>query len=149
MIENKRKWRREHRHVLRVHISVMDLLESEDGRKSLMENDTEKLLSLLHEIGFQREYVKYRAGEHRPLTSNKIVDCGYFESYERTDADWLNSDLCSLENAMHSYLMTDREMYCRMFELNYQPVFTTGFAIRKSQEDYIADKRRKKKKKGG
>jgi len=104
-----------------------------------MENDKEKILSLLHEIGFQKKYVKYRVGKHRPLTSNRIVNCGYFESYERTDTDWLNSELCSMENATHSYLMIDREMYCRMFELNYQPVFTTAFTIKEGLA--TADKR--------
>ena len=99
-----------------------------------MRDDKEEILSLLYNIGFKKECVRYKVGVHRPLFSNKVVDCGYFESYERTDDEWMSLPYCSIANTISSYLMEDRGMYNKLTKLHDSLVFTTLFTLAEPED---------------
>lgn len=57
-----------------------------------------ELLNVLYESGMDiTKPITYLVGEHRPKSSNAIVEAGYWEGYERTDQRWLKSGAASIE----------------------------------------------------
>lgn len=104
--------------LVRTHISLLDLIECDDSRTFLMNGDIDGLKELLHNIGFDKKHIKYKVALHRPLHRNDVVMSGLFESFERTDDEWLNGDMCSIENRISKYCYSDEDLYQIMKNIN-------------------------------
>lgn len=59
---------------------------------------TGQLEQVLFDNGLDvRKPYSYCVGEHRPKSSNQIVNSGYFEGFERCDDVWMKSGAASIE----------------------------------------------------
>lgn len=59
---------------------------------------TGELEQVLFDNGLDvRKPYSYCVGEHRPKSSNQIVNSGYFEGFERCDDAWMKSGAASIE----------------------------------------------------
>ena len=59
---------------------------------------TGQLEQVLFDNGLDvRKHYSYHVGEHRPKSSNQIVNSGYFEGFERCDDVWMKSGAASIE----------------------------------------------------
>lgn len=119
------------------YVSMVDLLSIPEMKEIIMNADKPAFMKAMWDSGFDTVYgLMYQVCWHRPFFSNIPIYTGRFVSEERSDANWVNSEHCSLEKRLEHYGKYDPELQKDLVALSAMPNFTSMFIEHVKRQPY-------------
>lgn len=111
------------------YISLYDIMSSPEGAALVRDGTEEDFLQFLNNIGFDTSKpVERQECYHRPLTrkTNDPVFGMRFVGTERSDDEWRESGLYSMDARLEEYRQNDFELYKELYQMSYTHNFTAA-----------------------